>query len=169
MLLVEIGDRFCRKVQGVGRELIDDVCFRVPIRHQPEDFGKVPHSRISRPSVTPGRLRPRRLLPGVTMALLLRRETKNTPSSHSLLRGWVFRPLQKQPNFLSDSTPTAICPPLFPVGGIAQAQSGLDQGLLKAKLTMRKAYGFKTLKCLEIALYHTLGELPEPEYHHRFC
>ncbi|UWZ79764.1 hypothetical protein L9S41_19100 [Geoalkalibacter halelectricus] len=34
---------------------------------------------------------------------------------------------------------------------------------------MRKAYGFKTLKCLEIALYHELGKLPEPEYHHRFC
>jgi len=32
---------------------------------------------------------------------------------------------------------------------------------LKAKLTMRKAFGFKTGKCLEIALYHTLGALPE--------
>ena len=48
--------------------------------------------------------------------------------------------------------------------------SGAVEGLnLKAKLTMRKAYGFKTLKCLEIALYHTLGKLPEPEYLHRFC
>jgi transposase len=48
--------------------------------------------------------------------------------------------------------------------------SGVVEGLnLKAKLTMRKAFGFKTLKCLEIALYHTLGDLPEPEYHHRFC
>lgn len=48
--------------------------------------------------------------------------------------------------------------------------SGVVEGLnLKAKLTMRKAYGFKTLKCLEIALYHTLGELPEPEHAHRFC
>lgn len=48
--------------------------------------------------------------------------------------------------------------------------SGAVEGFnLKAKLTMRKAYGFKTLKCLEIALYHTLGELPEPEYSHRFC
>lgn len=48
--------------------------------------------------------------------------------------------------------------------------SGAVEGFnLKAKLTMRKAYGFKTLKCLEIALYHTLGALPEPEYHHRFC
>jgi len=48
--------------------------------------------------------------------------------------------------------------------------SGAVEGLnLKAKLTMRKAYGFKTLKCLEIALYHELGKLPEPECHHRFC
>ena len=48
--------------------------------------------------------------------------------------------------------------------------SGAVEGLnLKAKLTMRKAYGFKTLKCLEIALYHTLGDLPEPEHPHRFC
>jgi len=48
--------------------------------------------------------------------------------------------------------------------------SGAVEGLnLKAKLTMRKAYGFKTLKCLQIALYHTLGDLPEPEHAHRFC
>ncbi|WP_390890365.1 ISL3 family transposase [Geoalkalibacter halelectricus] len=51
-----------------------------------------------------------------------------------------------------------------------QLSSGAVEGMnLKAKLTMRKAYGFKTLKCLEIALYHELGKLPEPEYHHRFC
>ena len=24
-------------------------------------------------------------------------------------------------------------------------------------------------RCLEIALYHTLGQLPEPEATHRFC
>ena len=48
--------------------------------------------------------------------------------------------------------------------------SGAVEGLnLKAKLTMRKAFGFKTLRCLQIALYHTLGALPEPDYHHRFC
>jgi len=48
--------------------------------------------------------------------------------------------------------------------------SGAVEGLnLKAKLTMRKAYGFKTLKCLQIALYHTLGKLPEPDFNHRFC
>ena len=51
-----------------------------------------------------------------------------------------------------------------------QLSCGAVEGMnLKAKVTMRKAYGFKTLKCLEIALYHTLGKLPEPDYLHRFC
>jgi len=39
----------------------------------------------------------------------------------------------------------------------------------KAKLTTRKAYGFRSYHCLEIALYHTLGQLPEPEVTHKFC
>ncbi len=39
----------------------------------------------------------------------------------------------------------------------------------KAKLTTRKAYGFRTYHALEIALYHALGALPEPECTHRFC
>jgi hypothetical protein len=38
----------------------------------------------------------------------------------------------------------------------------------KAKLTMRKAYGFRTAKAIEIALYHQLGDLPEPESTHEF-
>ncbi len=39
----------------------------------------------------------------------------------------------------------------------------------KARLTTRKAYGFRTFRAIEIALYHTLGALPEPEPTHRFC
>lgn len=39
----------------------------------------------------------------------------------------------------------------------------------KAKLTTRRAYGFRTYKATEVALYHTLGDLPEPEFTHRFC
>ena len=39
----------------------------------------------------------------------------------------------------------------------------------KAKLTIRKAFGFRTFDAIEIALYHTLGDLPEPEFTHRFC
>jgi hypothetical protein len=39
----------------------------------------------------------------------------------------------------------------------------------KAKLTTRKAFGFRTYHALEVALYHTLGALPEPQFTHRFC
>ena len=34
---------------------------------------------------------------------------------------------------------------------------------------MRKAYGFKTFENIQIALFHQLGKLPEPESSHRFC
>ena len=47
--------------------------------------------------------------------------------------------------------------------------AGIVEGLNnKAKLTMRKAYGFRTTKAIEIALYHQLGDLPEPEFTHEF-
>ena len=39
----------------------------------------------------------------------------------------------------------------------------------KARVTTRTAYGFRTYRGMEIALYHTLGALPEPEAPHRFC
>ena len=38
----------------------------------------------------------------------------------------------------------------------------------KAKLTLRRAYGFRTFRAYELALYHTLGGLPEPQGTHRF-
>jgi transposase len=47
--------------------------------------------------------------------------------------------------------------------------SGVVEGLNnKAKLTMRKSYGFRTFRITEIALYHALGKLPEPKVAHRF-
>jgi transposase len=47
--------------------------------------------------------------------------------------------------------------------------SGAIEGLNnKLKLTTRKSYGFRTLRAAEVALYHTLGNLPEPECTHRF-
>ena len=50
-----------------------------------------------------------------------------------------------------------------------QFSSGVVEGLNnKAKLTTKRAYGFSSLKTLQIALYHTLGDLPEPEIAHRF-
>ena len=51
-----------------------------------------------------------------------------------------------------------------------QISTGAVEGLNnKAKLTTRKAYGFRSYRCLEIALYHTLSHLPEPITTHRFC
>ena len=47
--------------------------------------------------------------------------------------------------------------------------SGIVEGLNnKAKLTMRKSYGFRSPDMLEMALYHALGKLPEPELAHEF-
>jgi len=47
--------------------------------------------------------------------------------------------------------------------------SGIIEGLNnKAKVTMRKSYGFRTFRVTELALYHSLGKLPEPKLTHRF-
>jgi transposase len=51
-----------------------------------------------------------------------------------------------------------------------EISSGAVEGFNnKAKLTMRKAYGFRTYRAIEVALYHALANLPEPESTHRFC
>ena len=47
--------------------------------------------------------------------------------------------------------------------------SGVVEGLnRKVNLITRKSYGHRSLEVLEIALYHTLGDLPEPAAAHRF-
>ena len=47
--------------------------------------------------------------------------------------------------------------------------AGVVEGLNnKLKVTFRRAYGLKTFKATETALYHSLGRLPEPEFTHRF-
>lgn len=47
--------------------------------------------------------------------------------------------------------------------------SGVVEGFNgKAKLTTRKAFGFRTPQGIEIALFHVLGRLPEPKFTHRF-
>ncbi len=51
-----------------------------------------------------------------------------------------------------------------------EISAGSVEGLNnKAKLTLRKAYGFQTYEAFEIALFHTLGNLPEPNFTHEFC
>ncbi len=48
--------------------------------------------------------------------------------------------------------------------------SGAVEGMNNnAKVVLRKAYGFRTFRAVEVALYHTLGDLPEPNFAHEFC
>ena len=47
--------------------------------------------------------------------------------------------------------------------------SGIVEGLNnKVKTTLKRSYGFRTERTLEVSLYHALGKLPEPEFTHRF-
>ena len=54
-----------------------------------------------------------------------------------------------------------------------RARGALSNGVVegfngKARATTPKAFGYRTCEALEIALYHTLGDLPEPKLTHRF-
>ena len=49
----------------------------------------------------------------------------------------------------------------------AGAVEGLNN---KIRVVTRRSYGFRTYDAMEIALFHTLGRLPEPDqFTHRFC
>ena len=51
-----------------------------------------------------------------------------------------------------------------------EISSGAVEGLNnKIRVVTRRAYGFRTFDAMEIAMYHTLGRLPEPPSTHRFC
>ncbi len=52
-----------------------------------------------------------------------------------------------------------------------EVSTGATEGLNnKIRVVTRRAYGFRTYKAMEIALYHNLGKLPEPnELTHKFC
>ncbi len=47
---------------------------------------------------------------------------------------------------------------------------GVVEGMnRKINLVTRKSFGFRSFDVLKIALFHTMGDLPEPEFTHRFC
>ncbi len=48
--------------------------------------------------------------------------------------------------------------------------AGIVEGMNnKVKVTTRRAYGFRSYRAIKLALFHNLGDLPEPEFTHRFC
>src|ERR1019366_5053908 len=51
-----------------------------------------------------------------------------------------------------------------------EISNGAVEGLNnKIRVVTRRSYGFRTYEAMEIALYHNLGRLPEPESPHKFC
>jgi transposase len=51
-----------------------------------------------------------------------------------------------------------------------EISSGAVEGLNnKIRVVTRRSYGFRTYKAMEVALYHTLGRLPEPPPTHSSC
>lgn len=51
-----------------------------------------------------------------------------------------------------------------------QYTNAVTEGLNhKARVSLAKAYGHRSYDVLQIAMYHTLAELPEPPLTHRFC
>jgi len=47
--------------------------------------------------------------------------------------------------------------------------SGIVEGLnRKVNLTIRKSFGFRTINIAKVAMYHQLGNLPEPDLTHEF-
>ncbi len=100
-------------------------------------------------------------------------EYQQMPAAGKFLDNWVTRtlqtdlePMKKVARMLRNHKPMILN--WFKAKG--RLSSGAVEGLnLKAKLTIRKAYGFKSVRCLQVALYHTLADLPEPLCLHRFC
>ena len=51
-----------------------------------------------------------------------------------------------------------------------QFSSGIVEGMnRKVNLVTRRSFGFRSYEVLKIALFHTMGRLPEPKFTHRFC
>ena len=99
-------------------------------------------------------------------------DLKSWSITNPFLNNWITRalktnlePMKKVTNMLRNHK--ALIMNWFKGKGLLS--SGAVEGLnLKAKLTIRKAYDYKSPECLKIALYHTLGNLPEPKCLHRF-
>ena len=101
---------------------------------------------------------------------------------------WEYRTVGWARRFLKDWTTRVLRSRLEPMKKVARTLRGHEELILNwfrakglfssgmvegfnynVKLTMRKAYGFRTYNAVEVALYHRLGKLPEPELAHRFC
>jgi transposase len=101
---------------------------------------------------------------------------------------WRYRSVSWARAFLSVWTERALRSRLLPMKKVArmlraheellmnwfrakgEISAGAVEGLNnKIRVVTRRSYGFRTFDAMEVALYHNLGRLPEPELTHRFC
>lgn len=93
--------------------------------------------------------------------------------AQAFLRSWTTRamrsrlePMKKVARMLRTHEPLLLN--WFRAKG--ELSSGAVEGLNnKIRVVTRRSYGFRTYKAMEVALYHNLGHLPEPECTHEFC
>jgi transposase len=98
---------------------------------------------------------------------------RSLPWAGAFLDCWCFRamrsrlpPMQKVARMLRSHEELLLN--WFRAKG--EISSGAVEGLNnKIRVVTRRSYGFRTYHAMEMALYHTLGRLPEPESTHRFC
>ena len=99
---------------------------------------------------------------------------KSVSGGHRFLLRWTdmamrsrIAPIKKFARTLREHKPELLNWFLARKQFAAGATEGFNN---KARITTRKAYGFRTYEHAEIALYHALGQLPEPDWlAHRFC
>ena len=91
----------------------------------------------------------------------------------TFLDTWITRvlrsriaPMRKVAQTLRDHEPLILNWFAWKKAFSCAAVEGLNN---KARVVTRRSYGFRMFPVLQVALYHTLGHLPEPELTHRFC
>ena len=100
--------------------------------------------------------------------------TYNHPSyAKAFLDTWITRalrsrlpPIRKVANTLRDHESLILNWFTFKKAFSSAAVEGLNN---KVRVITRRSYGFRSFHVLETVLYHTLGNLPEPELTHKFC
>jgi transposase len=93
--------------------------------------------------------------------------------AEAFLEAWITRalrsrlpPMRKVAQTLRDHEPLILNWFEWKKEFSSAAVEGLNN---KARVVTRRAYGFRQFPVLEVALYHTLGKLPEPDLTHKFC
>jgi transposase len=100
-------------------------------------------------------------------------DCRSPTQANKFLKRWCRRatrsriqPMQKVAKMLRKHRPLVLN--WFRTG--RAFSSGAVEGMNnKAKVALRKAYGFRSYKSYELALYHTLVDLPQHRLAHRFC